>query len=106
MLLLAHHGSLTEILTILFWPLIIKIEVFAIRVKENVVLDRHNPFCCVRGQLNQPRVKETNVLGRLQKLLSVKGNMRGRIPCLCVVLGITFLWCHVHKESALDKVSV
>jgi len=66
---------------------------------ENVALNRHKQVTgCQRrdvlfskGLANQPRVKETNVLARLQKLLSVKG-MRGRMPCLCVVLRITFLW--------------
>jgi len=56
-------------------------------------------FCSVRDRLNQPRVKDTIVMASLQKLLSVKGNKRGRMPCLCVSLGIKFPWWHVHTVN-------
>jgi len=36
-------------------------------------------FCFVQTRLNKPRVKETNVLAHLRKLLFVKGNMSERI---------------------------
>jgi len=57
-------------------------ETLARRIKQNVVLDRNKQvtgcqrkdFFSVEAWLNQPRVKETNVLASL----CVKGNMRVR----------------------------
>ena len=56
-------------------------------------------FCSVQARLNKPIEKETKVLAGLQKLLSVKGNMKGRMSCLCAVLGITFLWTNCCQEK-------
>jgi len=85
------------------------------RVKENAVLDRNKQVAgcrrwddlfCTGPTESAYRVKETNVLAGLHKLLTVKGNMRGRIPYLCTILGFTFIWCRVHYSSALDKLSI
>jgi len=62
-------------------------------------------ICSTQARLNQPGVKETKGLARLQKLLAVKGNIRERMHCLYVLQGIIFLRWHVHNESSLDKVS-
>ena len=47
-------------------------------------------FCFVQARLNLLRVKENNILAHLYKL-SVKGNMRRRMPSLYAALGLIFL---------------
>jgi len=60
----------------------------------------------MKNEILARRVKKIFLLPHLQKRLCVKGHMRGRTPCLCTLLRITFLWWHVHNKSASDKVSI